>query len=112
MDHAVVFADCPTDSHWRNLPDAEKRAWAVRLVERALAQLDAEGRQPDGWESDDLGAALGSIMCKRFSAATMLVWRALTPVEGRSPLATMAEHAPLTVSDLRKGLDYVSMMPN
>lgn len=85
MNRETVLAGCPTGDEWQKLHPTKRRDWAVQLISRALTELEKEGREPDAWESNDLGYAIGSLVSGFYAASTVVLERALTPPEMRSP---------------------------
>jgi hypothetical protein len=107
MNLHAIFHGCPHDHAWRALSRDDKRHWAIELVARAIAHIEAENREPDPWESHLLSAALGQILCGRYTAAATDVRHAFAPLAQRSS-AHEGDTTQVDVAFLKRALGLVA----
>jgi hypothetical protein len=111
MDIDALRARLPAGDEFLRYSPQEKKECVERFIQVILEAIDADGRQPDGWEARDLAHALGYMLCHWYHAALVCASRALTPLNQRSPIAFHRSETAPTASQLRRALDYVSGMP-
>jgi hypothetical protein len=88
----------------------KERQDALAAFSAALDILEAAGREPDQWEEECLGLAMGALACGLYAAAVDEIDAFSLTVRQRPPqaIARPAEPPPrFTVAKLRHGLDQV-----
>ena len=111
MDVDGLRATLPAGDEFLRYSPQEKKECVERFIREILEAIDADGRQPDGWESRDLAHALGYVLCHWYHAALVCANHALTPVGQRTPVALHRSDTAPTAKQLQRALDYVSGMP-
>lgn len=111
MDVDALRATLPDGDEFQRYEPQLKKECVERFIERILGAIEADGREPDGWEARDLAHALGYMLCRWYHAALVCANRALTPVDQRAPVAFHRSDTSPTAAQLRRALDYVSAMP-
>jgi hypothetical protein len=62
----------------------KEQTQAASDIERALAEIEAQGRQPDGWERASLAHAIDLLWRGGYTFASVLADLAMTPAAARS----------------------------
>jgi AcrR family transcriptional regulator len=111
MDLDSLLQALPDNAAFNAMFPYRRKELAESFVEAILDAIQADGREPDDWETADLAAAIGFIACHWHNAALAAAERALTPPAQRSPIARMKPAGSSPMRHLRNGLEYVRGMP-
>jgi hypothetical protein len=74
---------------------------AVAAMEEALSAIEADNREPDEWEQEQLAQAVGCLFRYAYRLAAIHAELALTPADERSRSRPRYEGPPFSLSDLR-----------
>ncbi len=83
MNRIAIFEEFPNE-RWNALSAAERKAWAVRLINGALTEIRNSGLEPDKWESYCLANAVNCLATGMFATASKEVEYAAAPATDRS----------------------------
>lgn len=112
MNRDEILDALPSDEEYQAAPNYRKKEILVQLIRSILDQLDAEDREPDGWEADHLTRANGLLLCDWFGAVAKLADNAMTPPDRRANPDTWVRTADtITKRALRDGLEYAAAKP-
>jgi hypothetical protein len=78
-----------------------ERDQAVAAMEQALSAIQADNREPDEWERDQLAQAIGCLFRYAYSLAAAHAELALTPADERSRSREPYGGPAFSLSDLR-----------
>lgn len=110
MNRSLIFEGCPEGLHWNALSAVDRKDWAMKLINGALAEVLNSGREPDEWESGCLAYAIACLTSGMFAGATVNVSLAATPISERSP-----DYLPITpihsLASLFRAFRYASNAP-
>lgn len=85
MDREALSRLLPDHWHFVEQPISQQKKDVESAIERFLAAVIAEKRQPDTWERFCIREALGFIRDGYYGSALANAAKALEPPEGRSP---------------------------
>lgn len=105
MDREALSRLLPDHWHFVELPISQQKKDVENAVERFLAAVIAEDREPDAWERFCIKEALAFIRDGYYGSALANVAKALEPPEGRAPERLGATAESLTALDNRALLD-------
>lgn len=111
MYRKTLMATLPTPDEFSGLSVAQKKQTVERFIAAILDAIEAERRQPDAWESQDLAAALGLLAMRMYVAAIGYASRALESADARTPIHQGAGTEMANIKQLRAGLATVSALP-
>jgi hypothetical protein len=111
MDVDVLRATLPHGDEFRRYDPQQKKECVERFIQAILGAIEADDREPDGWEARNLAQALGYMLCRWYHAALVCANRALTPLDQRAPVTLHRPDTAPTAAPLQRALDYVSAMP-
>lgn len=110
MYRKKLMATLPTPDEFTGYPVERKKQVVERFIASILDAIEAEQRQPDAWESQDLAAALGLLAMRMYVAAIGYASRALESAEARTPIHPGAGTEMANIKQLRDGLATVSAL--
>ena len=111
MDRDALIRALPTQKQLQNGGEVGRKQAAEDFIRAILADIADERREPDDWEAQDIAAAIGFLAARMYYASLAYAERALTPPEGRAPIALKNPQDPPSSAQLSKALDHVSMLP-
>lgn len=113
MDREALLNSLPVAQQFAGMMNVNKKTVVEEFIGRILDAMAAEQREPDLWETQDLGLALGLLAARLYDAALGSAIHALTDPEQRAPITNPVDYGgpPPTGQQLRAALDQVSLIP-
>lgn len=111
MNRDQLIGQFPPAHGWHQRSSMQKKKAVEDSIELVLQAIEAEDRQPDRWEADDIAAAIGYTGGRMYTAALVMLERALAPENERAPFpASVYEVAPATLAALREAFVEVQKL--
>lgn len=107
-----AFTDFPPQTEFEAMNNLEKKQAVEHLISQALAQVQAEGRNPTNWEADRLAGAIGATLTGWYRVAINEVFMSTkTDDEVANPEHWWQEVHDITLQKLQDALWYVKGAP-
>lgn len=106
MDRDELRAALPQSEAFFAMQRYEKKNCVLDYIESILDSIQADGREPDEWESFNFSAAVGMCMARWYHAALSVADRGLVPPQQRAPMPVKSDDPLPSLSQLRDLLAY------